>query len=249
MLTLTTGMTGNLFSAETVLNLEASGAPREPEVWQMLLNKAPILEAAAFVLSEKGVPDTTVQDILDRAGISRGTFYKYFRNKQEVLTELYRYAASMLTTAIGNAAQQASEPLVKVRAGVDVFLAVHEQWGDLMRVLQPEAMRSDSPLYPIRQAAHAKLVALMDAGVWQAQGRRVDLLVYRALILALESISNHILTQTAGNSADFTRARQAMLSIIENVLAPPGSPVTPLPMRSAEDEEATNSLRISHDRA
>lgn len=235
MLTGVADAADNIFSAETFLNLEAAGPPHGTETWQEWLNKAPILEAAAYVLSVRGAPDTTVQNILDRAGISRGTFYKYFRNKEEVLTELYRYAAHMLTTAIAEAAQRATEPLAKVRAGVDVFLAVHERWGDLMRVLQPEAMRSDSPLYPIRQAAHAELVTLMDEGVWQAQGRRVDLLVYRALILALESISNHILAQPTSDSADFARVRQAMLSIMEHVLAPPGSSVTPLPTRAAHE--------------
>ncbi len=228
-------LAGGKFSAETALNFDPAALPRHPGARQALLSKAPILEAAARVFGEKGVPDTTVQDILDRAGISRGTFYKYFRNKAGVLTELYRYAADRLTTAIGHAAQQSPDPLGKVRAGVDVFLAVHAHWGDLLRVLQPEAMRPDSPLYPIRQATHADLVRLLDEGVWEAQGRRVDPLVYRALILALESISNHILTQTGGDSADFVRARQAMLSIIEHVLAPPGSPATPLPQRAAAE--------------
>ncbi|MEK1829522.1 helix-turn-helix domain-containing protein [Priestia megaterium] len=37
---------------------------------------------------EKGYVDTSVQDILERSGISKGTFYKYFSSKSELLLSL-----------------------------------------------------------------------------------------------------------------------------------------------------------------
>ncbi|MFP8642005.1 MULTISPECIES: TetR/AcrR family transcriptional regulator [Priestia] len=37
---------------------------------------------------EKGYVDTSVQDILERSGISKGTFYKYFSSKSELLISL-----------------------------------------------------------------------------------------------------------------------------------------------------------------
>jgi AcrR family transcriptional regulator len=47
-----------------------------------------IIEAAFRLFVERPFPEITVQDILDEAGVSRKTFYKYFRDKYE-LQEIY----------------------------------------------------------------------------------------------------------------------------------------------------------------
>ena len=47
-----------------------------------------ILEAAAEVFSRKGYRMASVSDIVDGAGIGRGTFYLYFNSKQEIFLEL-----------------------------------------------------------------------------------------------------------------------------------------------------------------
>jgi AcrR family transcriptional regulator len=47
-----------------------------------------ILNAAHRVFIRKGVDLTAISDIRDEAGISQGTFYNYFRTKQDVLAEL-----------------------------------------------------------------------------------------------------------------------------------------------------------------
>lgn len=47
-----------------------------------------ILEHTHPLFMEKGYVDTSVQDILERSGISKGTFYKYFSSKSELLISL-----------------------------------------------------------------------------------------------------------------------------------------------------------------
>jgi AcrR family transcriptional regulator len=47
-----------------------------------------ILEEAHKLFIEKGYLDTSIQDILERSGISKGTFYKYFSSKSELLLSL-----------------------------------------------------------------------------------------------------------------------------------------------------------------
>jgi len=44
-----------------------------------------ILDAAEEVFAEKGYDRTTAADIISRAGIGHGTFWLYFRNKDELL--------------------------------------------------------------------------------------------------------------------------------------------------------------------
>lgn len=50
--------------------------------------KKNILQAAKIVFAEKGYHDAGVADIIDKAGIARGTFYLYFKSKSEVFSAL-----------------------------------------------------------------------------------------------------------------------------------------------------------------
>lgn len=47
--------------------------------------KRQIIKACVKLFSEKGFTDTSIQDILDEAQISKGTFYNYFPSKKECL--------------------------------------------------------------------------------------------------------------------------------------------------------------------
>lgn len=60
--------------------------------------KKQVLQAALELFNEKGFQDTSIQDILKQANISKGTFYNYFPSKNECLIailEQSRYEASL----------------------------------------------------------------------------------------------------------------------------------------------------------
>jgi AcrR family transcriptional regulator len=48
-----------------------------------------LLEAARDLFFDKGYQDTTIEMITERAGVSTGTFYIYFKNKREIYMRLY----------------------------------------------------------------------------------------------------------------------------------------------------------------
>ena len=52
------------------------------------LRKKQILEAAMALFNEKGFEKTSVQDILDKMGISKGALYHYFLSKEDILREI-----------------------------------------------------------------------------------------------------------------------------------------------------------------
>ncbi len=52
------------------------------------LRREMILKAATSVFADKGYHRASVTDIIDKAGIARGTFYLYFEGKREIFAEL-----------------------------------------------------------------------------------------------------------------------------------------------------------------
>jgi AcrR family transcriptional regulator len=60
-----------------------------------------ILRALAAVVAEKGYPDATVADVVERAGTSQRTFYEHFKNKEDaIVAALDSGSAHMLAAAL-----------------------------------------------------------------------------------------------------------------------------------------------------
>lgn len=55
------------------------------------LKKKQIIDAAHRLFIDKGFHLTSIQDILDEAGIAKGTFYNYFSSKNECLLAIVEY--------------------------------------------------------------------------------------------------------------------------------------------------------------
>ncbi|MDD1502786.1 TetR family transcriptional regulator [Lysinibacillus sp. CNPSo 3705] len=65
-------------------------APKVSEEYKKEREKE-LIEAAKKVFIEKGFVRTTMQDIMDEAGISRGALYSYFDNINHVFIEVLKY--------------------------------------------------------------------------------------------------------------------------------------------------------------
>src|SRR5438093_5541353 len=76
--------------------------------WRRLPEERPkqILAAALSVFAERGLAAARLEDIAKRAGVSKGTIYLYFPNKEELFREVIR---DTLVTPIEAAAKSFSE--------------------------------------------------------------------------------------------------------------------------------------------
>src|SRR5690606_40931714 len=65
--------------------------------------KIEVVRHALILFQEKGINQTSIQDIIERSGISKGTFYNYFKSKNECINaalEHIRYKASLIRSEI-----------------------------------------------------------------------------------------------------------------------------------------------------
>lgn len=97
--------------------------PQKQPKWRRNPGERPqqILRAAFEVFGEAGVPNTTLDEIADRAGVSKGTIYLYFPNKEELFRETVRQAL----TPPANPDQQAPAPTSATRQLLDIL---SRQW-------------------------------------------------------------------------------------------------------------------------
>jgi AcrR family transcriptional regulator len=59
-----------------------------------------IIEAAYEVFSRKGYSASGIADIAERLGIGHGTFYRYFKNKRDILDQVVDYGVERIVQAL-----------------------------------------------------------------------------------------------------------------------------------------------------
>lgn len=180
-----------------------------------------IIEGAAALFAETGVGDATVQGVLDRARVSRRTFYQYFDGKEDVLAAVYDRWVDGLVAVVAAAVETPSEPVGKLVSALDAWLRYQQEHGETSIRLMIEAARPGSLLHPRRERTHDALVSTTDAAVRQVLGARVDPLVFRALLLGVEGLVLHLAAH--GRLAeDHARLRRVVAGLFLTVLNRPG---------------------------
>ena len=81
-----------------------------------------LLEAMLLVSGERGYEQISVQDVVERAGASRATFYKYFDDKGDCFVQAYSGAANWLYKRLISAAKRQPTWREGLRAGMAELL-------------------------------------------------------------------------------------------------------------------------------
>ena len=153
-----------------------------------------LLDAAALELSSRGYAAATVEGIIERAGMSRRTFYEHFDDVRDVLLTLHDRTASLAFRFVEAAVRAENGPLAQLHAGVTAFLAILAEYADLARVVFRE-VRAAGPEHEVRrEAVLARYVGLIGERVSQAHAdglvrRPPDELTLYALVSGIESVA------------------------------------------------------------
>ncbi|MGV7207867.1 TetR/AcrR family transcriptional regulator [Oxalobacteraceae bacterium A2-2] len=83
-----------------------------------------LLEAALAQFVERGFAATRLEDVARRAGVSKGTLYLYFENKQELFKAVVR---GTIVQAIGDAEQEIAN---YAGPSADLFRVIMMRWWD-----------------------------------------------------------------------------------------------------------------------
>ncbi|MGH9249937.1 MAG: TetR/AcrR family transcriptional regulator [Acidimicrobiales bacterium] len=140
---------------------------RGPRRRQGVETRAKLLDAAVPALAENGYHATRVDDIARMAGVSHGTFYLYFANKEDLfrtLAERCADEADALARSLGVVDPRTSAGVATLRAWLAEFLAFYRRYGVVIRAWA-ENQVTDRALARLGAASFERITTTLQASM------------------------------------------------------------------------------------
>jgi AcrR family transcriptional regulator len=117
-----------------------------PKIVDKEAKKLEILHAAMHVFAKQGVEKAKMIDIAKTAGVGKGTIYEYFRSKEDIFTNAYKYFIRTMESMVQDALSKEEDPLKQLELimtiSLDVFMHIGEEFADIMMDFWAEGIRN-----------------------------------------------------------------------------------------------------------
>lgn len=181
-------------------------------------NRELLLRAAEEVFAEHGL-DAAVAEVAARAGVGKGTFFRHFANKDELIATIVRTHVEALD-AIGRELLEADDPGEALMSFLST-VAQRQQERDLSFLLP--ASESDPEIAALRERLFDTIGALVDrakeVGVLRSDITGID-------VILLSCAPNHVVAYLGEAPPELWRR---YLAIIFDGLRPAGAHTLPTP--------------------
>ena len=121
-------------------------SPLKPTTARGEATRQKLLAAAEDAFGNTGFFRASISDITRAAGVAQGTFYLYFRNKEDVLAELVRHMGRELRRMLAHSIPPGLSRLDAEREGMAAFIRFVGKRRNLYRVVQ-ESLFVDEQIY------------------------------------------------------------------------------------------------------
>ena len=137
-----------------------------------------LLRAATRVFAKRGYRAASISDIIKAAGVARGTFYLYFRSKQDILFAVIDDLREQQKAFIAQLSQQEGsvarpDPREQARQGFLAWLRFYDQRRDALKILLREANLIDAALEPKRAEVRRGIVEYLSQRIRRLQSEGV----------------------------------------------------------------------------
>jgi AcrR family transcriptional regulator len=207
-----------------------------------------LAQAAFELFDERGYEQTTVDDITERAGLGRTTFFRYYRSKEDVIFPDHDLMLKQVHDRLASAGRQTA--LVTISDAVRLVLLHYLDEGDVAR--RRYALTSRVPVLRDREIASvARYQRLFREFITDWMGEAGEPMSLRAEIMAAAVVAahNHVLRRwLRGESADpvaeIDEAMRQVLGLFPNPAAVPDDGTAIVAFRTSQDlQTLISSLR------
>jgi len=86
-----------------------------------------ILSGALDAIAARGVKRLSMSDIIEASGVSRGTLYRYFSNKNQVLSAVAEFVCTGFESGIREAGKGIDDPILRLKAVMQFYAHYTEE--------------------------------------------------------------------------------------------------------------------------
>jgi AcrR family transcriptional regulator len=126
-----------------------STVPKKPDradpQRRMRLTQKAIVHAAAELFASKGFGATSLDDIAERLGVTKGALYYYIKNKEDILRQIYLMVLSASEEPLAQIAESTLPPAEKLASAIAHHAAVAADRSPAMTVFYREQPHLTGP--------------------------------------------------------------------------------------------------------
>lgn len=108
---------------------------RKTEYKKSEASRGQVLDAAIAVFADKGIASTSIQDIADAAGLSKGAVHYHFESKEELLQRVLDRCCELVETRVRAVFEAEGPPLDRIRNALAEMWRMRRDGDREMRVL------------------------------------------------------------------------------------------------------------------
>ncbi|MGH9245294.1 MAG: TetR family transcriptional regulator [Acidimicrobiales bacterium] len=190
---------------------------RRTQAERSAATRGALLAAARDLFAERGYARTAREEIVERAGVTRGALYHHFADKADLFRAVYLELEQEVSATIARAARRGTDPRDQFRLGALAFLDAASDAAyrrvvllDAPAVLSVEVRRDISETHGLGLVRRG-LKAVMDAGLIEQQPLEP---LAHLLLAAL-----HEAARLVADATDPAAARAEVGATVERLLA------------------------------
>lgn len=175
--------------------------------------RALLLESALIVFARRGLEAGVIEDVISTAGVSRGTFYNYFRTHEALFAGVAEALSNEFVRHIDPLVLAHADPAARVAAGLRYALRLAREYPVFAGFISRGGVRA------VRLGGEASAKLMRDVAAGMQAGRFLPLtpalvedLVLGAVVAALDTVS--------GPSCDPQYPEQFACSILQALGTP-----------------------------
>jgi len=98
--------------------------------------KETILETAINLFTQKGYAETSITDIVNTAGVGRGTYYQLFKNKEDLLLECADRVFYELYSHVWEKLKNETDMMKRLQIRFEEYIKSYPKWRDMMDIIK-----------------------------------------------------------------------------------------------------------------
>ena len=152
-----------------------------------------IFNAAVKKFSENGTTATTMKEISQEAGVGKGTLYRYFDNKEDLVSSLLSYGFKEMTEEIRDEIAEVETARQKINKAVEVQLKFYKEESDFCRFLTREFWgykdKFEENIKEIRSDYTVMIEEIIAEGIREEEFEDVDVEIAAVSLLGMVNLT------------------------------------------------------------